>query len=330
VAALLLMVACGRPGDGLVSADDGSAAECRLLLGGDVEYVDVLFVVDDSAPMATLQPRIAAEIGRIVDEQMSFDRGEDPIWYHFGVISADPADGARLRGGCAIADDRPYVDYLRGSISNLEPGTSVGGAVGCLAAAGSAGSDGQQPMTQAARLLAGGLEANHDFRRHGALTAIVFLLGGSYAESGAALQAALQPRADFVLASLAPPSPELDRVLATDYRPAQLAPDATDWSPLLAWDKLRLQSQRQAPCLVGVSAAAGPETVVVTDVTRRADGTTSSTLVPACAVSAGAPPCWTLAATDLCAAWHGVQITVRRPPGGAPPDTQTRVSYACR
>jgi hypothetical protein len=331
-AALLLMVACSRPGDGLGGSAAASSAECRLALYDGVTNVDVLFVVDDSTLMATLQPRIQAEIGRVVDEQMSFDRGDIPIWYHFGVISADPADGARLRGGsggCSIADDRPYVDYLRGGISNLEPGASVGGAVGCLAAAGSAGAAGQQPMTQAARLLGGGIDANRDFRRRAALFVIVFLLGDSYAESGDPLLAALGPRGDFILASLAPPSPELDRVMATERNPAQLPPDATDWSPLFAWDKGRVQSQRQAPCLVGVSTTAGPDSVVVTDVTTHADGTTTSMLVPACAVSDGAPPCWTLATSNLCTLWQGVEITVRRPPGGPPPGTAIRVSYSC-
>ena len=101
----------------------GTSQECAFWLqGSPPEPITILFVVDNSAAAGLLQTRIAGEIARIVDEQLAFDpaHGRD-AWYHFGAISADPAEGARLRGGCGLTDDRPFVDYRRDAFSNVEP-----------------------------------------------------------------------------------------------------------------------------------------------------------------------------------------------------------------
>ena len=105
----LLLINCNRPDAGGLAVDSDDGAECSRPIGVPQNRIDVLFVIDDSALMGGLQSRLQAEIGRIVDEQMSLDRNDDAIWYHFGVVSADPAQGARLRGGDVGVSKRIYI-----------------------------------------------------------------------------------------------------------------------------------------------------------------------------------------------------------------------------
>jgi hypothetical protein len=318
----LLLVGCGGNG---VSSFAGTVQECHLMVAEAVSnQVDVLFVVDDSSSMVLLQQRLHDEVARILDEQLAHERTAASTWYHFGVISADPADGAELFGGCGIADERRFVEYQRGQLDNLENGTDVGAALGCLAQRGAAGSDEQQPLTMAAQLLDEDIVENRTFRRHDAILDVIFLLGGNYAENGNALLSSGPPDPyDFILGSVAPPSASLDAVVASVPTHVQLPASATDWSALLSWDQ-PVDSDDFPPCLPDAPTDPAHLDFVVEDV--RYDGIVVDE-IPACAKTDWTPTCWDLRPACICPS--GYLFEVQRPLSGWPRNTETRVSYDC-
>jgi hypothetical protein len=320
----LVLFGCGPHSSGSFV---GTAQQCtfRTESSGPV-LIDVLFVIDDSPAMASVQQRLHDEVARIVDEQLSYDRSREPLaWYHFGAITADPADAAKLHGGCGIADDRRFVEYRRGLLDNLEPTTDVGAAIGCLAARGSAGSATQQPMTMAAAALTTDIVENRTFRRDGAILAVVFVLATDYSDDGAALLDAgpANPN-DFILASVSPLSTHLDPVVASVPTHVQLPPDATDWSALFAWDKGWLDGDGFRPCLPDAPRDPAHPDFVVEDISL-SNGVVTE--IQSCTASDWMPSCWDLRPDGTCLT--GLLFEVQRPLEGPPRDTITRVAYDC-
>jgi hypothetical protein len=326
---VLLSLAACRPFGGSGGFVGSTSQECAWTVQGtQPEPVTILFVVDDSAAADPLQTRIASEVARIVDEQLAFDPAHGRhVWYHFGAISADPADGARLRGGCGLADGRRFVDYRRGVFSNVEPALGIGAVVGCLAAGGSAGPPVQQPLTLAARLLTTDIPANRGFHRASEEVEVIFLLAADYPDDGQPLLDALRPGpSDYIFASVAPPSSSLDAVVSATKPHVQLPPDATSWSPLFDWSKKLVFDLSASSCLWPRDPA--HLDFVVEDVTTFPNGHTSIAELQPCTATMWEPSCWHLAPEPMCPD-PGLRFEVQRPITGWPVNTATHVRYDC-
>jgi hypothetical protein len=104
---VLLLLACSRIDAQWV----GEYQECwtRIESPGS-SNVDVLFVIKGSA----------AGLAQAIDDQLQIGG----TWYHLAVVGS--------AGACGV--DGAFVNYLAGAINDVDPGITIGEAVGCLAA----------------------------------------------------------------------------------------------------------------------------------------------------------------------------------------------------
>ncbi len=306
----------------------GTSQVCSVRRRASTAPVDMVLVIDDSAHMAAAQTRLATEMPRLVDDLLTSE--ESPTSYRFGVISAEPNAGPRLRTGCGIVGDRPFIEYQRGVVSNLEPGTSVGKALGCLATVGTSGPDAQQPATTAAHFLTGNLLENGLFRRSAASTMVVFFVGADHDEDLQPWRDAVGAEHDLYLEAVSPPSTHMVEVLATKPLSQFVALDATVWPK---FEPSIITETRPNPCLLSPPRDPSHPSVVVEDWTLDAAGERIVTEIPACAGAHWQPTCWTLvtdpACVQLAPAAQGLNIEILRPAGVPTGTVSTMITYEC-
>lgn len=139
-----------------------------------VDRLDLLFVVDDSASMATEREHLLNEVPRIVYILMSGDRDGDGVRdfapdtsIHMGVITSDLGGAASGAAGCAAGDDAVLVAAMADGVGcgpdrasgvfDFRPATDdpnvLATEVGCVAALGSGGCGVEQPLEATLRAL---------------------------------------------------------------------------------------------------------------------------------------------------------------------------------
>ncbi|MEP6860000.1 MAG: hypothetical protein ABJE66_05235 [Deltaproteobacteria bacterium] len=138
---------------------------------------DILFVIDDSPAMAPFATQLAANEREMI-QLLTPMFGPD---LHLGVITADPADGGKLRATTG-------ADFLTTAIQfDFSVQTNVSGPLAdafvALADVGSAGGATTQPLAMAQAALA--LGANPGFRRDDAHLGVVFMTAGDDSSPGA-------------------------------------------------------------------------------------------------------------------------------------------------
>jgi hypothetical protein len=157
--------------------------------------LDVLFVIDDSAGMASRQAALAAAFARLADLLV-----QKNLNLHLGIVTADVGAGPTALPGCVPGGDRgllqlqplgstcdraalvPYTgDRYLGMVSdgastvsaNFEG--SLADAFACYAPVGTAGCQFQMPLAAMARAIDPTFTDNGDFLRDGATLLVVIV-----------------------------------------------------------------------------------------------------------------------------------------------------------
>ena len=142
-----------------------SAVEYKDIPQDVYTKVDVLFVVESSPAMAAYQARLA-EAARPIAQRF-FEQGTIPD-IHIGVISGDPAEGARLRRGRFLADESRFAWTRYRNYTGLLPDNFA-----ALLDVGSSGPRNQPLISLALQALAP--TTNPGFRRQDARLDVVFV-----------------------------------------------------------------------------------------------------------------------------------------------------------
>lgn len=260
--------------------------------------LDVLFVIDDSPAMAPFQAKLAGNARELI-QLLTPMFGPD---LHVGVVTADPADAARLRQTSSVAGT--FITTALQSDGSVQ--TNVTGAVDdafvALANVGSAGASGPQPLAMAEAALASG--ANPGFFRANAYLSIVVITDGDDNSTGAVADYAtafkqLKTDPNSVIVSVAsgacsagtlsaPAAPRLSAFVAQfPNRSTQVAICDDSLAGLVSLDGQLLKSTLGAECIDAPLATPTQCEVWLEDMM-----TSSQRVVPPCPSSA--VPCWSL------------------------------------
>jgi hypothetical protein len=182
----LVLLACGDDPGGQPAGDAGvSDAEQPDAEQPDAEPppptsngIDILFVVNDSQGMATLQERVGQALPGFFDALAAAEGAALDL--HVGVAttsifmpspalcSGSPPGGALYPGACLTSG--VFASTTEGNFT-----TSVGAAAQCMLALGDFGCPFEQPLEAMRQALNGSVAANAGFLRPDALLVVVFV-----------------------------------------------------------------------------------------------------------------------------------------------------------
>lgn len=186
----VVFVACSDDGPSGPGIEGDSRVETYELPALASPKLDVLFVVDDTAAMASHQAALAALPGQL--EAILASEPTNLASYHLGVVTTDAAGGGALRTSLAVNGAFIVHDNTFEAPKHNYQG-SLADAFASLLPTSAASTAANQPLETAKRALAGA--ANPGFVRDDALLGLVTITASDDASPTAAEQYAAEVKA---------------------------------------------------------------------------------------------------------------------------------------